>query len=244
MISLQGVSIELGGRQILSDISFDLPTGSHLCLIGRSGAGKSVLTKLILGLLPLQAGEIWLDDRSVRTLDRVGWQELLGEVGVVFQQAALFDSLSVLENIGIKLYEGREWEAGEIEARAVVALEQVQLSPDLLHRYPASLSGGMQKRVGIARALIHQPKYLVFDEPTSGLDPISAEAIDELIINLIQDEARTTLVVTHDMHSVKRLATHVAMIHDGGLGFFGTQADFFASSREEVQHFLRRMQAG
>ncbi|MEM7656690.1 MAG: ATP-binding cassette domain-containing protein [Bacteroidota bacterium] len=240
MISLQHVSKRFGDKVVLNDISFDLPKGSHLCLIGRSGVGKSVLSKLMLGLLPLEEGEIFFDGHRINALDQKSWQLLLAKVGVVFQGSALFDSLTVLENVGMLMFESHTWTEAEIQTKVRRALEMVQLSPDVMHEYPASLSGGMQKRVGIARALIHEPTYLLFDEPTTGLDPINAGAIDELVLSLREDRALTTVMVTHDMASVKKLATHVAMLHEAKLGFFGEIDAFLGASHPEVTAFLQR----
>lgn len=240
MISLDHVSKRFGNKVILKNISFEVPTGSHLCLIGRSGSGKSVLSKLILGLLPLEEGEIHFAGQRLRGLDRKNWQTLLAKIGVVFQGSALFDSLTVQENVGLTLYESHRWSEKEIQEKVVSCLDMVQLSPGILDQYPASLSGGMRKRVGIARALIHEPEYLLFDEPTTGLDPINAEAIDELILSLMEARSLTTIIITHDMATVKKLATHVAMLHEQELGFFGERETFLVAEHPEVQAFLKR----
>lgn len=173
-------------------------------------------------------------------MDRHQWQAVLDQFGVVFQRSALFDSLSVGENVGIKLYEAHVLDEGQIEAQVLDALAKVQLGPEVMKKYPEELSGGMQKRVAIARAIIHQPRYLVYDEPTTGLDPISADRIDELILELAAEEGRTTIVVTHDMDSLHKIANQVAMVHDKQIGFRASPAEFWESERPEIKAFLRR----
>lgn len=225
---------------MLEDVSLDIPTGSRFCLLGGSGSGKSVLIKLILGLTEIDQGEIYIEDQPISKLSREGWQATLSHFGVVFQGAALFDSLNVLKNVGIRLFEERKESPDQIKEKVIQALEAVNLSSDILIKYPEQLSGGMKKRVAIARAILHQPRYLVYDEPTTGLDPESASAIDELIENLAKAPERTSLIITHDMHTVKRVAREVALIHDRRISFYGSQEDFLKSNQEEVQAFLNR----
>lgn len=225
---------------MLNEIKVTIPDGSRLCLIGGSGSGKSVLLRCLLGLEDTDNGEVLIDGLNTKTMDRMDWQKLLDQFGVVFQRSALFDSLSIRENIGIKLYETRDLAADEIEARIVDALRKVQLSPDIREQFPAELSGGMQKRVAIARAIIHQPRYLVYDEPTTGLDPVNADRIDELILELAEENGRTSIIVTHDMDSLRKIANQVAMLYETQLGFVGNPTEFWQSDRPEVKAFLRR----
>lgn len=240
MIEIQNVSKKFGDTHILRDVSLVIPEGERLCIVGKSGAGKSVLTKLILGLLTLDTGDIFIENRSILDFDKKDWQEILTSFGVVFQGAALFDSLTVLENVGIRLFETHQISHQEIEERVIDALQKVHLSSSILNKYPSELSGGMRKRVGISRAIIHQPKYLIFDEPTTGLDPISAEAIDELIDELAQTHGRTSIIITHDMHTVKNIATMVTMIHNQRLLFSGSKLDFLNAQKNEIKTFLAR----
>lgn len=213
-----------------------------MCIVGKSGSGKSVLMKLMIGLLELEEGEVKFDERSVREFRDRDWKELMQEVGVVFQHAALFDSLDVLENVGIRLFEERKAKPEEIRKIVLQALEAVGLAEETLHKFPSELSGGMQKRVGIARAVIHHPKYLFYDEPTTGLDPLTAETIDDLITTQAEEPGRTSIIITHDLATVRDIASKVAMIHEKKLHFFGTPDEFFDSEDPIIKRFLRRNQ--
>jgi phospholipid/cholesterol/gamma-HCH transport system ATP-binding protein len=241
MIELRHVSKYYGANCVLEDVSLDIPTGSRYCIIGSSGVGKSVLTRLILGLESLDEGDIFIDGKHINTLSKKAWRDLLNDFGVVFQSAALFDSLTVLENVGIRLFEERQYTKDEIEARVIEALSKVNLKPDILHQYPAQLSGGMRKRVGISRAILHDPHYLIYDEPTTGLDPVSSEVIDSLIAELADAPERTSIVVTHDMQTVRNIGTHVAMVYNKGILFNGTPAELEASAHPHILDFLRRL---
>lgn len=240
MIQFEQVSKAFGSLSVLKEISLEIAPGSRFCLIGRSGSGKSVLIKLMLGLLAPDQGKIFIEGKHIAQFKPEDWNRVLEDFGVVYQGAALFDSLSIYENVGIKLIESRKDSIGHIQARVVDALEKVGLSAAILNKFPSELSGGMRKRVGIARAIIHRPKYLIYDEPGTGLDPISAGKIDDLIFELSETGDSTTLIVTHDMHSVKRLATEIAMIHDKQLYFKGKLSQFVNSELLEIQQFLAR----
>ena len=240
MIRLTDVCKSFDGHQVLENINLEIPDGSRLCLVGGSGSGKSVLIKMILGLESPDSGKIEIDGVSVSNFSLADWREVLNYFGVVFQGAALFDSLSVFENVGIKLIESREFADEIIQERAITALESVNLSADLLNKYPAELSGGMRKRVGIARAIIHDPRVLVYDEPTTGLDPVSAGMIDQLIRQLAEREGRTSIIVTHDMETVRNIATQVAMLYQKRLLFNGTKDDFLASHSPIIKYYLSR----
>ncbi|MEZ4826341.1 MAG: ATP-binding cassette domain-containing protein [Bacteroidia bacterium] len=240
MIVIDHISKSFGRQRVLDDISLEIPTGSRLCVVGSSGAGKSVLSRIIVGLERPDAGEVYIDGEAVSTFSQNDWRRILDEFGVVFQGAALFDSLSVLENVGLKLFENREGTRQQISDRVVDALAQVNLGPEILQKFPAQLSGGMRKRVGIARAIIHDPVYLIYDEPTTGLDPVSAGAIDMLIHHLAQKPGRTSIVITHDMATVRNIATQVAMVYEHRLLFAGSPSDFLAAVNPEIQAFLER----
>ncbi|MEM7038971.1 MAG: ATP-binding cassette domain-containing protein [Bacteroidota bacterium] len=210
-------------------------------MIGKSGCGKSVTMKLITGILSPDKGQVLIDGEDVSGFRQRDWNRVLRQVGVVFQGAALFDSLSVLENVGIRLFEEKKLERAEIERMAAESLSQVGLNPsEVLRKFPSELSGGMQKRVGIARAIIHEPKYVFYDEPTTGLDPVNSSLIDELIDSLSKTSDRTSIVITHDMYTVKTIATKVAFLHNKRLHFFGTPAEMFDSDDVEIQKFLAR----
>lgn len=241
MIELRNVSKAFGSQQVLQDISFQIRPGEKLCIIGQSGSGKSVLMKIITGLLTADSGEVLIEGRDVKSLDRRGWNELLQNFGVVFQGSALFDSLDVYENVAIRLIEERKTPVAEIRRRVEEALRAVGLQPaEMMHKFPAELSGGMQKRVAVARAIIHLPTYVFYDEPTTGLDPLSSEKVDELIESLSTEKNRTSIIITHDLATVKKIATHVLMIHECRLHFNGSAADLFASQDAVVRRFLER----
>ncbi|MEO1451179.1 MAG: ATP-binding cassette domain-containing protein [Bacteroidota bacterium] len=239
MISLQNIHKSYGDLMIYQGLNMDIPTGDLLCIVGGSGMGKSVLTRLILGLETPDEGEIVIDNQQLTKLDAVGKRNLLDDFGVVFQGAALFDSMTIRENVGIKLDEELNPEE-EVQQEVQEALAAVDLGPEVLDKYPAELSGGMRKRVGIARAIIHRPRYLVYDEPTTGLDPINSALIDQLILKLNREESRTSIVVTHDLESVKILARHVLMIGGGEVLFRGTKEAFFESESVHIQAFIAR----
>jgi len=241
MIELRGVWKGFGRQQILEDISFQVEDGEKLCIIGQSGSGKSVTMKIITGILKADRGTVIVEGEDITKFRQRDWTRILQHVGVVFQGAALFDSLTVLENVGIRLYEEKKESGETIRRLAAEAVEQVGLKAnEVLDKYPAELSGGMQKRVGIARAIIHRPKYLFYDEPTTGLDPVNSSLIDDLMHSLAQDPERTSVIITHDMFTVKTIATKVAFIHNKRLHFYGTPKEMFASSDPVVRAFLER----
>ncbi|MEM7369982.1 MAG: ATP-binding cassette domain-containing protein [Bacteroidota bacterium] len=240
MIVLQHIWKQFHEKVVLKDLSLDIPDESRMCIVGGSGAGKSVLAKLILGLIPLDRGQILIDGQSIQKFGKEEWEVILDQFGVVFQGAALFDSLTIRENVGIKLYEKRQFPPDIIRAKVIESLQRVRLGEEILDKFPSELSGGMRKRVGISRAIIHGPRYLIYDEPTTGLDPVSAGAIDELILELSQEAGRTSLIITHDLETVRTIATAVAMIHQGQVGFQGSASDFFSTNLPMVQAFLAR----
>ena len=240
MIELKDISKSFGEQEVLQGIRMTIEDGDKLCIVGKSGSGKSVLMKLMTGLLDLEHGDVLIDDRSVRSFRDRDWNALMEHVGVVFQHAALFDSLTVLENVGIRLFEERKMKPDEIRKLVLKAILDVGLTEETLEKYPAELSGGMQKRVGIARAVIHHPRYLFYDEPTTGLDPLTAETIDALIERHSREPGRTSIIITHDLATVRDIASKVAMIHEKKLHFYGTPEDFFNSSDPTIKRFLKR----
>lgn len=244
MITLSNIYKSFGKQEIHKGISLEIPSRSRTCIVGPSGTGKSVLLKIMLGLITQDRGEVTFDGTSTSSFKQRDWNMLMRDIGLVFQGAALFDSLKVWENVGLRFLEEGKMTDAEIKSRVSEALERVHLSRDILDKYPAALSGGMRKRVGIARAIIHQPSYLFFDEPTTGLDPISSEAIDELIFEISQHSGQTSVVVTHDLYSVQKLATQVVMLTGGRVVFDGGKEAFFASEDEVVRRFLNRWNKG
>jgi len=197
----------------------------------------------MLGLLEADSGSIEIGPINIREARIEEKHRLFDEVGMVFQSAALFDSLSVRENIGIRMIERERISAQAITHKVAWALEQVGLATTIMDKLPAELSGGMRKRVGIARAIVHNPTYLVYDEPTTGLDPVNSSLIDNLIKRLSQDPQKTSIIITHDMHTVRTVADKVAMLHEGQIVFHGRKADFFQADTAAVQRFLAREQA-
>ncbi len=241
MIELQGVWKGFGKQQILEDISFKVEVGDRLCIIGQSGSGKSVTMKIMTGILKADQGSLIIDGVDATNFRPKDWTKVLVNFGVVFQGAALFDSLSVLENVGLRLFEERKFSREKITELARKSIAQVGLDPDtVLAKYPSELSGGMQKRVGVARAIVHKPDYVFYDEPTTGLDPVNSGLIDDLMHTLSLEEGRTSIIITHDMYTVKTIATKVAYIHNRRLHFMGTPDELFASQDPDVKAFLSR----
>ncbi len=238
MIELKNVYKSFGERKVLDNVNLEVLQGETLVIIGRSGVGKSTILKQVAGLLSPDAGEVWVEGQNVGLLKEDALNELRKKMGVVFQYAALFDSLTVFENVAFRLI--RDFEMTESKAREVVAakLELVGLKPDLLELKPAQLSGGMRKRVGLARAIAVDPEIILYDEPTSGLDPVSSEAINNLILEMQQKLKVTSVVVTHDMHSAYKVANRIAMIYDGKIIGTGTPDEIKNSQDPYVRQFV------
>jgi phospholipid/cholesterol/gamma-HCH transport system ATP-binding protein len=241
MIELRSVWKGFQDQSILEDISLSIAAGEKLCIIGQSGIGKSVMLKLMTGLLTVDRGEIWIDGDDVTRFAAKDWNKLLLDFGVVFQSAALFDSLTVYENVGIRMIEERQLKESAIKERVAESLKLVGLEPsEVMQKYPAALSGGMQKRVGIARAIVNRPRYIFYDEPTTGLDPVNSGRIDDLMQSLANEQGHTSIIITHDMYTVRTIATSVAFIHDRKLQFHGSPAELSASEDPEIRKFLAR----
>jgi phospholipid/cholesterol/gamma-HCH transport system ATP-binding protein len=235
MIVLEDLSKSFGTREVLKGVSLEVPDGQNTVVIGPSGSGKSVTLKLIVGLLEPDRGRVVVDDLTVDELDREELAALRGRIGYVFQFAALFDSMTVAENIRLGLAR-RGHPQADIEARIEESLAVVDLSGSE-HKYPAELSGGMRKRVGIARAIALKPRYILYDEPTTGLDPITAAVMDQLIMRT-RDLGVTGLVVTHDMRSAFTVGDRVAMLHDGAIRQVGSVDQIQASHDPVVRQFI------
>jgi phospholipid/cholesterol/gamma-HCH transport system ATP-binding protein len=211
--------------------------GETVALIGFSGTGKSVTIKHIVGLLEPDSGTVFVDDKEVPTLPRRELYELRANIGYVFQFAALFDSLSIGENVAMGLRKQGHLSESEIEKRVSEALALVDL-PDTQSRFPAELSGGMRKRVGIARAIALRPKYILYDEPTTGLDPVTSAVIDELMIRMQKQLNVTGVVITHDMRSAYRVASRIAMLYEGRVRQVGTVSEIQHSKDPVVRQFI------
>ena len=238
-VSLQDVKLAFGDHEVLRGISLDVTQGETLCILGGSGVGKSTILRLILRLLEPTAGHVLIEGRDITTVSHRDVLELRERMGMVFQGSALFDSLTVRDNISFPLYEHTIQGEEEIESRVREVLSFVDLEPeDVLELLPAELSGGMRKRVAIARAIVHEPPILLFDEPTSGLDPITTRTIDELILKLRHELGVCAIVVTHDLASAGRIATESALLLEGRVIFRGTPEEMYASEIEYVQAFI------
>jgi phospholipid/cholesterol/gamma-HCH transport system ATP-binding protein len=236
-IEVQGVRKAFGDRVILDGVSLQVRDGETLAVIGYSGVGKSVLLKSIVRLLEPDAGEVLVDGTAVAELRRDELYDLRRRVGYVFQFAALFDSMTVFDNVAMGLRRLRTMSEGDIAARVHESLHLVEMD-GFDDRLPAQLSGGQRKRVGLARAIATKPKYILYDEPTTGLDPVTTAVIDGLIIKMAQELNVTSLVVTHDMKSAYRIADRIAMLHEGGIRFIGTPAEIQASMDPAVKGFI------
>lgn len=238
VIELRDVSLAFD-RPILTGVSFAVYEGETVAVVGESGTGKSTIVKLILRLLAADSGDVCVLGKNVGDLTYEQALEIRQHMGMVFQGAALFDSLSVFENIAYPLREHTQLDDDEIEQRVREKLEIVDLNPDqVMDLAPSELSGGMQKRVGVARGLAANPKIMLYDEPTSGLDPLTTGTITNLIIKLQRDFNVTSVVVTHDIRSAFRMASKIALLHDQRIEFFGSPEEMTASEDTYIQTFL------
>jgi phospholipid/cholesterol/gamma-HCH transport system ATP-binding protein len=238
-IRIRGLSKAFGPKVVLDRLDLDVPAGSSLVVIGGSGSGKSVLIKCILGLIEADAGTIEIDGRNVLAMRRAEREAVNEHVGMLFQGAALFDSLPVWENVCFGLIAKRRIARSAAKPRAVEILAQVGLGPEVAELSPSELSGGMQKRVALARAIAAQPDIVFFDEPTTGLDPIMGAIIDDLIVAQVRRLGATAFSITHDMASAQRIADTVAMIHKGSIVWTGPAAAIRDSGNPFVDQFVR-----
>jgi len=237
MIELKGVHKAFGRKKVLTGFSLVVPEGETMVIIGYSGTGKSVAIKHIVGLLEPDAGEVWVDGLRVDTLSRKDLYQLRRKIGYVFQFAALFDSMTIGENVAMGLRKQGELTESEILVRVDEALNLVDL-PDVQHRMPAELSGGMRKRVGIARAIALRPKYILYDEPTTGLDPVTSAIIDALMVRMRNQLGVTGIVITHDMRSAYTVGTRIAMLYEGAVRAVGTVDEIQHSTDPIVRQFI------
>jgi phospholipid/cholesterol/gamma-HCH transport system ATP-binding protein len=240
MIEINNLHKSFGQNNVLRGVNLNIETGETIVIIGKSGCGKSVLLKNIVGLIMPDSGFIKVENQNVNELDIKALYKLRKKFGFLFQAAALFDSMTVEENISLALDESDNgYTDQEIKKLVDEKLELVEM-PGTQKLKPAELSGGMKKRVGLARALITNPDYILYDEPTTGLDPIMADSIDILIKDLTEKLNVTSIVVTHDMYSVKNVANKVAMINDGKIYFIGSREDLISSDDKIIQDFIKR----
>lgn len=237
-IRIRGLDKSFGSNHVLRGLDLDVPEGQSVVVIGGSGTGKSVLLKCILGLLMPERGSIQIDGEEVVGAGGKKLTELRAKIGMLFQGAALFDSLPVWENVAFGLMASRKIERAAARERAIENLKKVGLNADVGDLYPAELSGGMKKRVGLARAICTNPEIIFFDEPTTGLDPIMADVINELIRDCVSDLGATALSITHDMGSVRKIADRVAMLFDGRIIWEGPVGDIDKSGNDYVEQFI------
>ncbi len=237
-ISIRGLKKSFGDKEVLRGIDLDLDEGASLVVIGGSGTGKSVLLKCILGLVPPDAGEILIDGVNVLKLSGFERRKRTREIGMLFQASALFDSLKVWENIAFRLVQGEGKPRKPSREKALDCLAQVGLPREVGDLAPAELSGGMQKRVALARAIAADPNVLFFDEPTTGLDPITADVINRLIVDRVKALGATAISITHDMASAKRIGDEIAMLYQGRIIWRGRAEDINASGNPYVDQFV------
>jgi phospholipid/cholesterol/gamma-HCH transport system ATP-binding protein len=237
MIQVRDLQKSFGTQKVLDGVSFQIENGESVVIIGRSGGGKSVLLKHLIGLIQPDAGEVLVDGENIGPLDERQLLRVRRKFGMVFQGAALFDSMSVAENVAFGLRRHEDFTEAEIARRVSATLEMVDL-PGTEDKNPDELSGGMRKRVGLARAIIYEPQIVLYDEPTTGLDPIVSDSIDHLIIRVRDHLKVTTVVVTHDMRTARRVGQRVLMLHDKKIYASGAPDEFFTSKDPVVRQFV------
>jgi phospholipid/cholesterol/gamma-HCH transport system ATP-binding protein len=238
-IVLEEVSKAFGSNQVLDGVNLTIEPGESVTIIGQSGSGKSVMLKCILGLIPIDGGSIRVDGVEMRGLRGAALDRMRAKFGMLFQGSALFDSLPVWRNVTFGLTQGRTIEPGRMRKIAEENLERVGLDSSILNLQPIELSGGMQKRVALARAIAPRPEIIFFDEPTTGLDPIRADVINALIVELVNDLGVTALTITHDMASARKIAHRVAMLYEGKIIWRGPRDRLYDSGNPYVDQFVQ-----
>ncbi len=240
MIEIKNIVKSFENKLVLKGVNLTIREGETHVIIGKSGNGKSVLLKLILGLLEPDSGQILIESENIFDMNEKRLYQIRTNFGFLFQNAALFDSLTVFENVSLPLVESkRNLSQSEIKKAVAEKLALVGL-PNTENLKPAELSGGMQKRVGLARALITNPKYILYDEPTTGLDPIMSDSIDKLISDVNEQTHVTSIIVTHDMFSVENVADKISMIHEGKIYFTGSRDELLNSEDKIIKDFIKR----
>ena len=237
MIETRQLKKSFDTQLVLDGVDLRIESGESVAIIGRSGGGKSVLLKHLIALLQPDSGDVLINGESIVRMNERQLLRIREKFGMVFQSAALFDSMTVAENVAFPLIRKKKFTPGEIEQRVTAALEMVDL-PGTQKKNPAELSGGMRKRVGLARAIIYEPQILLYDEPTTGLDPIVADSIDKLIIRVRDQLKVTSVVVTHDMRTARRVGNRVLMLHEGKIYANATPEELFASQDPVVRQFI------
>jgi len=237
MIEVRELQKGFGDHRVLAGITFRVKRGECVVIVGRSGGGKSVLLKQLIGLVQPDAGEVLIDGENIAGKDERQLLEVRRKFGMLFQGAALFDSMNVAENVGFALRRQRKWSENQISEKVAEALAVVDLKGNET-KTPAELSGGMRKRVGLARAIVYRPEILLYDEPTTGLDPIVADSIDRLIVRICEHYQVTSVAVTHDMRSARRIGQRIMMLHQGRIYVTGTPDELFQSTDPVVHQFV------
>ena len=238
IIKIIDLSKSFNDKRLLEGINLKIVKGESLVIIGRSGSGKSLLIKCMLGILKPSQGRIIIKNKDIFSIKREQQESILKSFGVTFQGNALFDSLKVWENISFKLNQNNIYKLKKIKENVEYALYQVGLSNSIMYQYPSQLSGGMQKRVAIARAIIDEPEILIFDEPTSGLDPVTGNKINSLIVDNVKRLGCTSITITHDLDSIKKIADKVAMINEGKIVWHGNKQDLRKSKNKTMNEFI------
>ncbi|MBF0372451.1 MAG: ATP-binding cassette domain-containing protein [Alphaproteobacteria bacterium] len=237
-IRLADLRKSFGSKVVLDGVDLEVRRGESLVVIGGSGTGKSVMLKCILGLIKPDRGGIEIDGEEVARLSGRDRERVLAKFGMLFQGAALFDSLPVWENVAFGLIQGRRLDRGKARERAMEKLYQVGLGAEVAELSPAELSGGMQKRVALARAIASEPEIIFFDEPTTGLDPIMADVINDLIVKCVKELGATAISITHDMASARKIADHIAMLYRGKLIWTGATSEIDRTDNAYVDQFI------
>lgn len=238
ILKLEGVEKSFGAKQVLRGVDLEVAPGQSLVVIGGSGSGKSVMLKNALGLMTPDKGKIFFDGEDVTKATGKAREKMRARIGMLFQSGALFDSLTVWENVAFRLINSEGLSRKDAKERAIDTLKKVRLGSDVAGLYPAEISGGMQKRVSLARSIISQPDLIFFDEPTTGLDPITADAINDLILELVRGLGAAAISITHDMASAKKIADEIAMLFEGQIIWRGPATSVYDSGNAFVDQFV------
>ena len=244
ILKLDSVEKSFATNHVLRGVDIDVAPGKSLVVIGGSGSGKSVMLKNALGLMTPDKGQVFFDGTDVTRAGGKKRKAMRARIGMLFQSAALFDSLTVWENVAFRLIHAERMNRKEAKTRAIGTLRKVRLGPDVANLRPAEISGGMQKRVGLARAIIAEPDLIFFDEPTTGLDPITADAINDLILEQVKALGAATISITHDMASARKIADEIAMLFEGKIIWRGPVSDIDQSGSAHVEQFVKGLAEG
>lgn len=239
MIVVKNLYKSFGAKAILSNISLEIPENKSLVILGQSGTGKSILIKSIIGIISIDSGEILLDNKKINDLKLSDRLKFMHNFGFLFQYGALFDSINIMENITFGLSHKKLTYNDKLQITSDL-LKSIDLSPDIMTMFPSELSGGMQKRVALARAIAAKPRYIFLDEPTTGLDPVTSYAIDQLIVKLIQEHNLTTVTITHSIESAKMIGDNIIFLQDKEIKWNGTKQEFCETNDECILNFTKK----